>query len=80
MSKLLTVEMDKDSVEIHFNNEGVDFLISALELLKQSKSNNHSHFMTNDFGGNELTNIKQNEDYKTNLVHHLKLFYWCENK
>jgi len=75
MSRLLTVESDENSVKIHLNNEGIDFLVSELNSLKKNNVSDHSHFMTTDLGGNELTNIKQSDDDKTTLIHHLKLYF-----
>ena len=79
MNKLFTVEVSEDLVEIHLNDEGIDFLINRLSLLKKSRNNKHEHLMTPDWGGNEITNIKQNMDDKAKLVHHLKLAYWVKD-
>ncbi len=76
MDKLFTVEVSEDLVEIHLNNDGIDLLIDRLNFLKKSNKNVHAHLMTTEWGGNELTNVKQNSDEKFMLFNHLKLIYW----
>lgn len=76
MGKLFTIEANDNIVEIHLNDEGVEFLMNRLNKLKKNSENEHEHLMTPDWGGNEITNIKQNLDEKIKLMHHLKLVYW----
>ncbi len=76
---MITFEHDKDGekLEIHTDLEGLRYLHSTLgQLIDASKSigNEHLHLMTNDWGGNELSNQKQS---KTNiLINHVKVFCW----
>jgi hypothetical protein len=79
MNKLFTVEVSEEMVEIHLNDEGIDFLIDRLKSLKNRK-NDHDHLMTQDWGGNEITNNKQNLNDRFKLMHHLKLIYWNDSK
>lgn len=78
--KLFTVEAipDEEKVEIHLDDNGLTLLIEQLELLKKSKDNDHLHFFTNKFGGDELTNEKQNQSLNAIFIHHLKIFLWKE--
>jgi hypothetical protein len=80
MTKLFTVEFDKkhEKVEIHLNSLGVDMLIGHLEALKKHGVTENVHLMTEDWGGNELTNERQNSDDNIQLINHLKVFYWAD--
>ena len=76
--KLFTVELDKrgESIELHFNKAGVEYLISLLTKLVESDKQQHLHLMTPDWGGDELSSEKQNQSKETELLHHLKIMYW----
>ncbi|MEI6124527.1 MAG: Imm32 family immunity protein [Bacteroidota bacterium] len=78
MKKLLTVEFNKDreAVEIHLNDLGIDFLIRTLKSLQLSQQNDHDHLMTQEWGGQELTSERQNLDSNVQLINHLKIVYW----
>lgn len=58
--KLLTFEMDPqgDRLEIHLNQEGLNYFIRHLEDLK-NLHNDPIHLMIPDWGGRELSNEKQ---------------------
>jgi hypothetical protein len=64
-AKMLTFELspDGDKIEIHCNQEGLDFLLRTLHQLADSKSPlpRHNHLMTPSWAGNELTEEKQGE-------------------
>lgn len=60
-----------EKVELHLDNEGIDFLIEKLQELKTTK-NDHLHLMTPAWGGNELS---ENEN-SLNRINHLKIFKW----
>jgi hypothetical protein len=77
LEKILTIEFDKEGekIEMHFNDLGVDILIRYLQQLKDNSVNGHAHLMTEDWGGNELTNEKQNTGNNIQLINHLKLIY-----
>lgn len=78
--KLFTVEAipDEEKVEIHLDDNGLSLLIEELELLRKSKENEHLHFFTNKFGGDELTDEKQNQGSNAIFINHLKIFLWKE--
>lgn len=80
MEKLLTVEYDNegDQLELHLNDEGIDQLVVFLNRLKENKKNDHCHLMTKDWGGNELSNERQNMDSNFQLINRLKLIYWAK--
>ena len=73
---LLTIELkdgsnaSKAEAAICFDDEGLEFLIKKLSLLRGKKD--HVHLMTPSWSGNELTERKQgNEEYR--LINHLQL-------
>lgn len=74
MTKLLTFELDQEKIEIHTNKDGLKYLIDELTNLYNSKKNEHYHLMTPAWGGNELTEEKQNEE--SNLINHVKIILW----
>lgn len=64
------LENEQGEVEIYLDEEGLNFLLSQLAFLMQKKTD-HVHFMTPSWGGDELTENKQN---KSNLLaHHLRI-------
>ena len=64
------LENERSEVEIYVDEEGLDFLLSQLAFLKQKKTD-HVHFMTPSWGGDELTEDKQNPNNL--LIHHLRV-------
>jgi hypothetical protein len=80
MKKIFTVEFDPEErkVELHLNDLGVNELIDSLKQLQNGKQNDHTHLMTENWGGQALSNEQQNIDTKIELINHLKLFYWKE--
>ena len=75
---MLTFEWDKDSeqLEIHADSEGLEELVKQIKKLTGFEGNEHLHLMTEDWGGEELSNDKQNE--KSELIHHVKIFKWAD--
>ncbi|MGE0240095.1 MAG: Imm32 family immunity protein [Parvibaculaceae bacterium] len=62
--KVLTFEMnpDRDELEIHCNNEGMDEFIARLTALRASKRRpDHDHLMTRSWSGHELTEASQSD-------------------
>ena len=74
--KLLQVEWDKDGerVEIHLNQEGISYLISILEGLREKEAPDDVQLMSPDWGGEGLTSDEDSGDRKT--VHLLKILKW----
>ena len=72
---MLTFEItrDGDVVEIHANQDGLSTLIRCLEELRVH--GDHIHLMTQDWGGQELTQEKQGPENR--LVNHVKLMLWA---
>ncbi len=72
---MLTVEWDKEKLEIHADSAGLKELIEQLNiLLKSSDKKDHVHLMTEEWGGGILSSEKQNKS--TELIHHVKIFKW----
>jgi len=78
MEKIFTLELDKEmqELEMHLNKAGAIFLRDKLTRLIENDSKCHYHFMTENFGGNELSSEKQNIDDNIGLINHLKIMYW----
>lgn len=75
---MLTFEWDKDSeqLEIHLDSKGLQALVKQINKMSDCEGNNHLHLMTDDWGGEELSNEKQNA--KSQLIHHVKIFKWID--
>jgi len=73
-SPFLTFEIneEQESIEIHANAEGVAVLIRLLELA--SRTNDHQHLMTPEWGGNELS--PQPQGSSNHLVNHVRIIPW----
>ena len=76
--KTFTIELDKkgETLDIHLNKEGAEYLKGILDKLIKSDRQDHLHLMTPDWGGDELTSEKQNQSKEVELLHPLKIFYW----
>jgi len=48
--------------------------MSLISNLIENKKTDHIHLMTEDWGGIELTNDKQN--FNSELINHVKIFNW----
>jgi hypothetical protein len=78
MSKLLTFETDSETkhLEIHLNKEGARYLIDNLNRLYENNKNDHTHMMSSDWGGDELSDEKQNNS--SMIFNHVKIIFWEE--
>lgn len=73
---LLTFEwdMNKETLEIHGNRKGLEKLKSVVESLLAKPDCDHTHLMTNTWGGEELSNKKQCAENE--IINHVKIFKW----
>ena len=76
---LLTIELDPegDQVFIHGDAAGLRYLGEAFLRLADKARNGeqpHDHFMTEEWGGYELSSEAQAEDWT--LINHLKVYGW----
>jgi len=81
---MLTVEKDKDAehIYIHGSPEKLRWLASRLEAIAneaEKSGRSHDHFMTPDWGGEELTNAPQGEKESHALINHLIVYGWANN-
>lgn len=77
MNKILSLEIDQKSqkVELHLNEAGLTHLLDILNFIKANKKQDeHYHLMTPSWGGEELTEEKQND--ASNLVNHFQVVFW----
>ena len=78
---MLTVEKDKEAeqIYIHGSPEKLRWLASRLEAIAneaEKSGQSHDHFMTPDWGGEELTNEAQGEKESHALINHLIIYGW----
>jgi hypothetical protein len=75
-NRLLTFECDgqRQVVEVHANQEGLDYLIEALSRLRDSAIPDHIHMMTPAWGGQELSETNQNVEFAH--LQHVKVCKW----
>ena len=73
---MLQVEWDQEGekVEIHLDDEGIAYLISALEELKKKQSPDDLQLMTPEWGGEGLTSKADSGDRA--IVNLLKIMKW----
>ena len=76
---MLTVEKDKDAeqVYIHGSPEQLRWLarrLDAIALQAEKTGQSHDHFMTEDWGGNELTNELMGNPESYTIVNHLIVY------
>jgi len=78
MKKLITIEYseERELVELHLNKKGAEFLRNYLSQLIEKNKDNDSHWMTSDWGGDELSDNQQNQNNGIKLINHLKIMYW----
>lgn len=81
LDHLLTFELqlDGDCVEIHADSDGLEVFIKELLCLKQRVDNGeceHSHLMTDNWGGDDLSIEMQNKSGEYKLIQHVKLYGW----
>lgn len=77
MEKVFTIELDQqgETVEFHLNKKGAKFLRDVLNKLIEKSSDSDHHFMSPDWGGDELSSEKQNLNDEVKLIHQLKILY-----
>lgn len=77
MEKVFTIELDlqAEAVELHLNQKGAEFLRDVLIKLIENNSINDHHFMSPDWGGDELSLDQQNLSDGIKMIHHLKILY-----
>lgn len=75
-SHLLTFELDKKTkeLEIHTNQEGLEILRKKIDILLKSENTNHTHLISKEWGGDDLTKQKQSEENE--LIDSVKIFKW----
>lgn len=78
---MLSIEKDKDAeqVYIHGSPDKLRWLASRLEPIAnqaEKSGNAHDHFMTEAWGGNELSNQLQGKKESDSIVHHLVVYVW----
>ena len=74
---LLTFELDShktaNTIDIHLDDKGLELLLDSL-LSLQNKKNNHLHFVSIEWGGNELSDKVQKEGCE--LIHKVTVHKW----
>ena len=77
MERVFTIELDQqgETVELHLNKNGAEFLRDVLTKLIQNSTVSDHHFMSPDWGGDELSSVKQNLSDDIKLMHQLKILY-----
>jgi hypothetical protein len=77
MEKTITLELDQqgETVELHLNKTGAEYLSNVLNRLISNNKDEHLHLMTPDWGGNELNSEQQNLNSDIKLLHQLKIIY-----
>tara|TARA_R110002049_G_scaffold308819_1_gene514197 strand:- start:57 stop:287 length:231 start_codon:yes stop_codon:yes gene_type:complete len=75
---MLTFEHSKidDKFEIHLDKNGIEELTEILSNLSKQPNSEHSHLMTKEWGGSELSSEKQNESDDYKLINHVKIMFW----
>lgn len=78
---MLSIEKDKEAeqVYIHGTPEKLRWLASRIEKIADEAENSgrsHDHFMTEDWGGNELSALLQGEDESHSIINHLIIYGW----
>ncbi len=78
---MLTVEKDKEAEQIfiHGSPEGLRRLASRLEAIAaetEKSGSSHDHFMTEEWGGNELSSEVQGGKESHSLINHLIVYGW----
>ena len=84
-SYLLTVETDEkaEHVFIHGNPAGLRYLATRLEaiaLSAEKHGQSHDHFMSEEWGGAELSGVIQGAKESSALINHLIVYCWEKNE
>ena len=61
-------------LEIHGDRDGLERLAAHLQVLLAKDERDHTHLMTFDWGGSDLSSKQQNADAK--LIKHVKIIRW----
>ncbi len=69
---------EHERLDIHVDAAGLQRLISYLEKFRDCRENEHSHFMTEEWGSSELSGEPFNSDCR--LIHHVKFMFWHDNE
>lgn len=77
MEKVFTIEFDTkiERVQLHLNKKGAEFLRNFLSKLIENNTNSDYHFMSPDWGGDELGSDLQDIGDGIKVVHQLKILY-----
>ena len=75
-SHLLTFEWDKENqtLEIHGDVNGLNLLKNKLEFLIKIEKQDHTHLMSKEWGGDEITEKKQSPT--NDIISSVKIFKW----
>jgi hypothetical protein len=81
MDKMLTFEYSnsEERLELHLDEIGIRDLIGTLNSLLEQEGSDHEHLYTADWGGNDLTSEKMNNDNSFKLIKHVKIMHWKDN-
>lgn len=76
---MLTIEKDRkaEQIFIHASPEKLRWLVSRIEAIAsqaEKTGNSHDHFMTEDWGGHELTNELIGNPESRELINHLVIY------
>lgn len=76
---LLTFEFDSknETLEIHGNQKGLQKLRTLIDSLLLITGDDHIHLMTKNWGGSELSDIKQCQENE--IINHVKIFKWTKH-
>ena len=81
---VLNLTFDSDGVvHLHADKAGIDYFISKLQGLRANLEKGqceHAHFMTDDWGGQGLSDNRGISEAEHARVHHLKVFAWTDHR
>ena len=67
-----------EKIEIHLDKKGIEELTKILSNLSKQPNSEHSHLMTKEQSGSELSSEKQNDSDEYKLINHVKIMFWKE--
>lgn len=76
---LLSFEVDKDSEQLFIHGDPIGlekFANTLLKLAQDARAGDfpHDHFFSKEWGGDELSSVKQGKEGK--LINHVKIYSW----
>jgi len=76
MTHMLTFEWveESETLEIHGNREGLLYLAQRLALLAEHQGRDHEHFMTEAWGGWEISAERNN--FEATQISHVRVCKW----